>query len=264
MLSADKVVGFFQSDPSDICTEDSLLNRVESLVEVGYNPTPHRVRNLKLRFALFFSPINGVKEVEIESDLPRYIIITDHINDNFGYNKEESKKVAKAVQTVLDAYEEDRKGLTGYRDTLLKRQSHRCMSCNFHFTKDSPVYDNHDEYKPLYAKEELTNPEVDHIEPVWAMGKNNLENSQVLCKFCNRGKGELMETKIQKEIENARKEPSEINWRYRAEMFYYCVSNEKQCAQCGNSNLELTVRPIRPDGAYIKSNLKPICIDCAF
>jgi len=73
-----------------------------------------------------------------------------------------------------------------------------------------------------------------------------------------------MEGKIQTEIRNARKEPSEINWRYRAEMFYYCVSNKKQCEQCGNSDLELTVRPIRPGGAYIKANLKPICVDCAF
>ena len=258
------IIQFLESPRSELENGESLVNTMESFIEGDNHPTAYRVRDTKVRLALHFSPSEIVPDTEIESDEPRYIVCSEYISENFGFTDDNSKDIAKAVQRVLDSWSENRSSVTKYKDKLLRRQSNRCNCCNHEFGTDSLPYINEDKYKPVHEEEDLTRPHVDHIDPVWALGYNRIDNLEVLCKFCNMGKGGSKNMNLKNEFENSYSRIEEISWKHRAQLFHQTLSKYQSCAECDNSKIEMVVRPIRPEGCYTKSNLRPICTECAY
>lgn len=264
MVSADQVVDFLEAPRQDLAHSQILIDQMERLVEPRGTPTNHRIRNIKLRLALHYSPKSIIKKSSLDLNDPKYIICSEYIEENFDHTTSESKEIAKSVQRVLDLWEEDREQVTGYREKLLRRQSYRCRSCNLHFNEECASYVAKDEFKPVYLQDELTNPEVDHKDPVWALGHNNISNVQILCRFCNQGKGSEAEIDVSAEMQNSTIELSELNWKYRAQLVYITLIDVAGCSQCGSTSNELTVRKIRNSGCYVRSNLQPVCVNCAY
>jgi hypothetical protein len=56
----------------------------------------------------------------------------------------------------------------------------------------------------------------------------------------------------------------EIDKSFRWKMFYYVVKRaNNMCEICNSGNKkELTIRKIREDGAFIRTNLRAVCCDC--
>jgi len=264
MVTADQVVEFLEASRRELTHSQALIDQMERLVESRGSPTNHRIRNIKLRLAMHYSPKSIIDVSSLDLSDPKYIICKEYIEDNFDHTNNESKEIAKSVQRVLDLWEEDREQITGYREKLLRRQSYRCQSCNLHFNEECASYVAKDEFKPVYLQDELTNPEVDHEDPVWALGHNKISNAQILCRFCNQGKGEEGEIDVSAEMGNSTMELSKLSWKYRAQLAYITLIDATGCSQCGSTSRELTVRKIRNSGCYVRSNLQSICVKCAY
>lgn len=264
MLPASQIVEFLESSKAELEDSSTLTDQVERIVESGNVPTKYRIRNIKIRLVIYFSPKKLVRKTSLEFDEPRYIICGGYIQGNFDYNNKESYSIGKSVHRIFDLWDKERKQITGYKEKLLRRQSYKCNNCNLSFNKECPSYINKDEYKPVFQHEELTKPEVDHKDPVWALGHNRISNAQVLCRFCNQGKGKGVETRIATEMQHSNKEIAMINWKYRAKEFYLAINGKNECSLCNNKTVELTVRPKRNDGCYFRANLEPVCVNCAY
>ncbi len=80
------------------------------------------------------------------------------------------KRIEK-VEKILQEYELDTKRTLSHDEKLKiwNENKHRCKSCNKEFTNFNEV-------------------EFDHIQPYSKGGKTEVENTQMLCKNCNRSK----------------------------------------------------------------------------
>ena len=264
MMSSSEIIRFFDMEIEDIRSEESLINTVEETVEVGYSPTEHRLRNLKIRLALHLAPKSIFFPDKLDD--PIYIVAMNHINTQFGFEEQKSREIGQEIQRIFEYWEENRSKVIRYKDRLLRRQGNLCANCHIDFDKKILTLKHKDVLKPYHHRSEdnkLTEPVVDHINPIWALGSNNLDNLQVLCKLCNQGKGGSVEKSIRSEIENAKTPPSKVPWKQRAEMFYQATKNTEECPICG-SETEITVDFSNKFGCYVKSNLQPMCVDCKF
>lgn len=236
---------------------------------------------LRLRLAMHFIPLEALN-YDPENDFTRQELIVNHIVNYFGRSFENATALAHTIIKILDKWESDRKSVTKYRGQLLERQQYKCNHCNVSFVGDIKLGENKyksftnfpdDKYKPYIInkngttdKIEYLTPEVDHIKPVSALGDNNLENLQVLCKLCNRAKSNILNIKTLDEIEFAGydikdildKKPSHIQ-----KMLYFVISRAKgKCEKCKSTDKELTMRKININAPFIRSNLQALCKDC--
>ncbi len=235
---------------------------------------------LRLRLAMHFSPIEAIK-YDPFNESKRSELISSHLQKYFNKNSHNSDSLAETIVNILEKWEEKRESVTKYREQLLVKQDYKCNHCNVLFIKDDKTNDfkaktqfKKDKYKPyLYIKQESTegyieyySAEVDHIKPVSAMGDNDLNNLQVLCKLCNRAKSNILNVKTLNEIKYAAYNIDEIleeKPTHIHKMLYFTIHKAKKRCQICNKSKELTIRKIFQNGAFIRSNLQAVCNSCA-
>jgi len=248
--------------PSD---EDYILRKAVEFIGRGHESSKRRRFDTKLFLAAHLSPRKALN-YDQTNPTPRYELIRSYLSDQFGFSEESVDQLSRSIHKLLDSWESDRAGVTSYRDRLLKSQDYTCASCKIEFGMTPKTATNQDPYKPYKNRlAELTSPEVDHIRPVSTFGTNNYENLQVICRFCNFGKGDGLGIDSSKEIQFAGNQIEDIPWSHRSHMFYYVLERDNfQCTGCSAEHSELTIRPVRGKGGYLRSNLTTLCIDCAF
>jgi 5-methylcytosine-specific restriction endonuclease McrA len=221
---------------------------------------------LRLRLALHLSPGPAVA-YDPANPAPRHRLIETFITDHFGLARDEASPLARDVAHTLSIWDENRTSVTAHADRLLQSQSHCCAHCGVDFDNTPWTLSVKDMYKPYHeSREELLQPEVDHIEAISFLGTNDLANLQVLCRLCNLGKGDGLGISVREELRQARTPTNLLPRAYRIRAFYATVlRDKKRCKLCGNthSNSELTVRLRHARGSYVRSNLHTVCVPCA-
>ena len=220
----------------------------------------------RLRLALHFSPRAAI-EYDSGNPTPRWRLIQHHLINVFGRTEMAAEDVARAIAAVLDNWQRAREQVTAHRDSLIRRDGPTCRNCHVRFNnRESPTVVQCDEYKPYFhSPEELLSAEVDHIEAISAMGTNVVQNLQLLCRLCNAGKGDGLGVDIRHEAAYAGLPVSIIPLSHRKQLLYAVIERDRRrCAQCDASDRELTLRPVVADGAFVRSNLRALCIACAY
>jgi 5-methylcytosine-specific restriction endonuclease McrA len=249
--------------PSEASEERQLLEyAISRAVVVLQEDTEQRDlthMRVKLRLALHLAPASAIK-YDRSCPSPRHHLIRDYLKSDFGLFSEEADRLSRAVVAVLNAYDERRSQVGSQRDDLLARQAGFCAHCRYRFSTIPVV----DPYKPyLESPEQLTRPEVDHKVAVSILGTNDPDNLQVLCRLCNSGKGDGLEIDIRSEADFSGFPVQEIPRAHRIRMFFAVTSRDgRRCKKCDGSDAELTVRPCREAGGYLRSNLRSICRNC--
>jgi 5-methylcytosine-specific restriction endonuclease McrA len=219
----------------------------------------------RLYLAIHFCPKSAL-EYDRSSPTPRFELIEEYIVENFGIESRQVEALARGIAKLLETWEKERGVVTSYKDRLLDQQSYTCRHCNINFNETPASAKEEDPYKPYHPSvDERTSPEVDHIEPISVWGTNDMENLQVICRLCNYGKGDGLGIEPKKEVENSGLPIEYISWSHRAKMNFYVIqSGNSTCKRCGAADCELTIRPIREDGGFVQSNLKAVCVECAY
>jgi HNH endonuclease len=241
------------------------LDRATELLEAKGEYLDSTIFQLRLRLAMHLAPANAIA-YSGANPTPRFQLIYDYLQEAFGRKGESVLRLARDIAKVLTSWDEQRDPLAGVMSVLLEKQGNRCANCRVAFGQPSKVWTvlHRDEYKPFFlSPEELLSPEVDHIDAVSCLGTNDLTNLQVLCRLCNAGKGDGLGMDVTSELRCAGSKIDSIDRIHRCRMLFYVVSRSgSQCRHCGCRNTELTIRPLRASGGFIRSNMVPICVDC--
>lgn len=243
---------------------DFALTKGISLINAEREFREKRSFEIQLRTAAHLCPKEALMYDHMNPQ-PRWELIRDYLVNSLKYSDNNStKRLARNVAIILDNWETTRDSVAGQKERLLNLQDGQCAHCHVSFNGKPVTAKLKDDYKPYHPKtEQRLTPEVDHIDPVSGLGTNKINNLQVLCRLCNYGKGDGLGFDVRKEIEYAGKRISDIDWSYRVQMCYQVINaGENKCSRCGTNGVELTIRPVSEDGGYLRSNLRPICINC--
>ncbi|NEU59171.1 HNH endonuclease [Halorussus sp. MSC15.2] len=237
-----------------------------------------RVRESVLRIAAHLTPRDALAKHNGEAlvsgqfdeeDEP-YEMIIEYLEQDFDLEKPLAKSLGQNLGRLWDDWDESSRSIS-YSDTikkkLLKEQSNRCENCNVRIGSEnnSKSFENRDKYKPIHEySQKQTAPELDHIEPLSHFGDNSLDNFQVLCRFCNQGKGNKKSVDIVDQVELATSPIEDIDRAHRRRIFFAVTADTEECARCGDMRKELTIRKENPLGCYIVSNLQPVCVECVY
>lgn len=218
---------------------------------------------LRLRLALHYSPSAAIV-YERNAPTPRWELIKKHLITVYKRDEKFAESLARSIAVVLDRWDRTRSQVTAHKKYLIRRDGPYCKSCKISFTEGSKFITTSDPFKPYFeSPEELQQIEVDHIEPISALGDNALENLQLLCRLCNHGKSDGLGVELRTEAKYAGYSVNKIPISHRAAMLYYVLArNQYKCSICQSESNELTVRLIVENGGYIRSNLYTICYNC--
>ena len=212
---------------------------------------------LRLRVALHFAPIDAIS-YDRKNPRPRHRIIRDHLQGDFQRTGPIVEQLARDTAKVLDEWDATRVRVAANAEELLRRQCGRCAHCGVVLWPTPRPHRESDPFKPyVLAADELLSPEVDHIEPISGFGTNRSENLQVLCRLCNQGKGDGLGLSVRAEAQYAATSIEDIPGPHRMRMFYYVLDRYGRNPVSGRTarDCELTIRPIRVRGGYVRSNL---------
>lgn len=223
----------------------------------------------KLRLVMHYCPRKAFNIKSTDAEV-RWKVIAEFLKkNNLKEHDDLIEPLAREIAGVLDLWDINRKSVTSHKNELFEEQNFKCNHCHLEYPKEwkkglngFSKFEN-DLFKP-YTEPIDYQPEVDHIEPVSSLGHNEKDNLHLLCRLCNQGKKEDFGIRARDEMEYAGKDISEIKKSFRWKMFYYVVKRANSTCEICNSNdkKELTIRKIREDGAFIRTNLRAVCYDC--
>ncbi len=237
--------------------------RAASILRSEEDERERRRFDTRLRLALHLAPATAIA-YQRSNPVPRWRLVRDHLVNRFGRDPVECEPLSREIALVLDNWERSRDDVTSHRAFLLRRDGPYCANCHVRFDTEPISLRRADPYKP-YAEspDELLTIEVDHIEAVSALGTNAVANLQLLCRLCNRGKGDGLGIDTRQEAGNAGTHVHQIPITHRARMLYYVIERDgRRCASCDSTTSELTIRPLVPEGGFIRSNLQAVCVAC--
>lgn len=237
-----------------------------------------RVRDSVLRLAAYLTPKDALAKHNEEvitgdrfdrEDEPYEMIIV-YLKEDLNLDEELAKSLGQNLGKLWEDWDVDSRNVS-HSDTiknkLQKDQRNRCSNCNVRLGNESnsTSFIHEDEYKPIHKyTHQQTKPELDHVEPLSHFGDNSINNFQVLCRFCNRGKSNKKAVDIVKQLEHATAPIEQIDRAHRRRMFFAATTDERECTRCGDTRSELTVRKENTSGCYIVPNLEPVCIKCIY
>ena len=262
LLLGSRVDRLVEADAMEV---DYALARAIKLLEARQEQFDAQRFELRLRLAMHLSPANAIEYVPT-NPTPRHQLISDHLRTEFGKQGDLVAQLARDVAKLLTSWDEVRHPASAHLNSLLERQRYRCAHCHVLLRSGTTPESVHrrDSYKPYFESEaELLSPEVDHIEAISSLGTNDVTNLQVLCRLCNGGKGDGLGLDVREELKNAGKPILELSVGYRSRMLYYTLLRSGQrCSACNSDERELTIRPIRENGGFIRTNIRATCYAC--
>ncbi len=258
--------------------DDYSPTELESLETFLLADRKHRARAAVLGIALHFTPQQalekerGVKDAvgPFDDRLEPYQMIRKHLIENYDFDEDTANDIGnKLGQIWRDWFEDDRSvpNASVIKSKLKNNQNSRCANCNVKLDNEDKAasFQNDDPFKPLHKfKRNQTTAELDHVEPLSQFGGNTPSNFQVLCRFCNQGKGKAKHIPVINQLEKSTQPIEKIDSGYRREIFYAVTANAEVCSECGGNTAELTIRQKQSDGCYAVSNLKMVCVNCAY
>lgn len=236
----------------------------------------HRTRAVVLGLAVHFTPNQALAhklgedstEGPYNDETEPYKMIEEYLLLNFDAEEATARNVAQKLGKLWEDWINDDRYIS-YEEKMKKKlrkdQNNQCKNCNVKLEDEEACesYQQEDKLKPIHRfSREQTAIELDHIEPLSYFGNHSIANLQLLCRFCNQGKGNRSHVPITKQIEHASTSIEEIPESHRRQMFYAVTEGIDACVKCGDINEELTVELINQHGCYVLSNLKAICVEC--
>jgi hypothetical protein len=229
----------------------------------------------RLRVALHLAPKAAIR-YDRSSRVSRRTLIQEHLKKHFEFADAEAAHLARRLAVFLDAWDAERDASARlHLDKLLERQAYRCAACRFDFSDTARIAQLErealegavDAFKPYFDGQgvaERTAPQVDHRIAVSADGTNRVSNLQVLCALCNLGKYDGFGIPVSRESQHAATPIDEVPEFHRMQLLYYTLRTcQFACARCGSKEREMTIRPVREEGAIVLTNLAAVCIECA-
>lgn len=249
--------------PTPVDLEYAVSHVLEALSAKAEHITT-TLHELRLRVALHFAPLPAIRYDRL-NPRPRHILVRQYLKQEFGRSGPIVEQLARDVARVLDDWEVSRDRVSGHLEGLLRRQQGRCKHCGVVLWPRPLTRVEEDPYKPYSAApDELLLAEVDHIDPVSGFGTNREENLQALCRLCNMGKGDGLGVSLRDEVLYAAEAVDQIPLSHRARIFYYVLERCRRTSARSKRNaedVELTIRPIRSAGGYVRSNLHAVAVD---
>lgn len=245
---------------------DIAFERAHMLIRLDEDARNRTIFETRLRLALHFSPRSAI-HYDSRNPRPRWELIRDHLSTAFGRDRGACEPLARGIAMVLQNWQRERQQTTLHKNFLLRRDGPNCQNCHVVFEDLGAVtVVKGDLYKPYVESPlELLSAEVDHIEAISALGNNMTQNLQLLCRLCNAGKSDGLGLDVRLEADYAGSAISDIPSAHRMRLAYYVIDrDQRRCKQCDRDDVELTIRPYIPDGAFVRSNLRAICVICAF
>lgn len=222
--------------------------------------------DLRLKLAIHLSPPTAV-DYKKTNPLSRQKLIARHLAEVLELDEAEVESLARELARTLKLRGEKRVPIPRYESDLLNRDGDSCNACHIKFEDErARSVVSEDPMKPYYGADPsgpMFVSEIDHIVPISMFGTNHLDNLQLLCKLCNRGKSDGRPPTPQNEYRYCNKKLDDIPWKHRAGLTYFTLEHANfACEECGTRVAELTARKVHEDGNLILSNLRSVCYPC--
>lgn len=246
-------------------------SQIEEFEEFLGVDSSQRSRDSLLGVCIHFTPKRAFSKYQGENQGGKepYVIIKEFLVSEYGIREEKARELSRRLGHLWDQWFEERdvSNKKLMKKEILRKQNHRCKNCKVRLNDEtnSKAYNEKDKFKPIHKFDKpQTKAELDHKRPVSNLGGNKMENLQILCRFCNCGKGTSTRVSITEQLENTSSTIEELKPSYRRKIFYSVTSNKQKCQNCGSSDTELSVDIDNNKGCYFISNLKVVCVDCKF
>jgi len=236
---------------------DAAVEHVRWKLGVDREHSGREADHLRLRLAMHLAPADAIR-YDPGNPRPRHKLIHEYLTHDLSCGGVSVERLARDVAIVLDRWDERRIARREHLEVLLRRQGNRCNHCGLVFSavlrdrSPNPLKPYHDDIGTL------AEPEVDHVEPIAGFGTNDVSNLQVLCRFCNLGKGHRATVDEWTEAKYAATPYDEIPLGHVAAMHFAVLLRDNRVCQVSRKTLaesELTVALRRPRGAYVRTNL---------
>lgn len=218
----------------------------------------------RLRVALELAPVEAITYLDA-NPVARWKLIYQHLMSSYSdVSPDLLTQLARRIAVILTDWQEPRASASVNRRAVWIKSLGRCCACHYDFeARSSPALTSEDPFKPYYwSPDELTAEEIDHIVAISGVGTNELDNLQLLCRWCNFGKGDGLGVDIRREAEFATTAVDLIPRIHVAAMAYMTLAdNDFRCELCGSVG-ELTTRLRNLRHGYLLSNLVSICYEC--
>lgn len=232
----------------------------------------HVDQYVRLRIALSLCPPSALTHSKSER-LSRQEKIESHLVKHDLAMPAEAKQLATVIDRVISNWLTGRADVSGFRGALVSRDGSLCSACHVDLSK--PAWDatsvvSTDPYKLTWAQpERCIAYTVDHKAPVSKFGTNDINNLEILCRYCNEGKEDGAPLLLKHEVELATSlpidDPSVANALLgkSSRLVYRVLKRDNfRCLQCASQSSELTVRKVADGGLAVMSNLRAICYGC--